>query len=94
MENPVFDSTPAFAEVLLDEIDDPIVTLRVNTDLGPYVIHDFVTWSDVNLHNAGCLTIYDARTAIPIAAYAPGAWQSVEVLRVYRRGDDPPEAET
>lgn len=93
MENPVFDSAPAYAEVLLDEIDDPIVSIRVQTGTRSY-LHEFVTWSEQNVHNPGCLTVHDARTGIPVAAYAAGAWLAIDVLRIYRRGDDPPEAET
>lgn len=72
---------------------DPIVNIQVRT-VNRVHLFDFVTW-EVEHHAAGdALTIFDATSQEALAAYPPGGWTSVEALRFYRKGDDPPEAET
>lgn len=80
-------------DLLLDRDGDPLADMKVQT-AERFYLHSFVTSTLQTRETGDILRIYDGRLRLAIATYAPGTWLSFEVLRFYRQGDDPPEAET
>lgn len=79
---------------LINGTTQPILDLKVQT-AERFYLHHYVSWETHEIPGVGAqLIVLDGVLNARLALYQPAGWLSLEVLRFYRKGEDPPEAET